>query len=309
MATSPNDATLPARFAVSGGMLVLLAACGFSAKAVLVKLAYAYSPRLDAITMMSLRMAMSLPFFVMVAWWSHRAGQAARPSLREMGLLAALGVVGFYLAGLLDFTGLRYISAGLERLILFLYPTIVVVLSTLFLRRPLTARGRAALGLSYCGIALVFGATATVGSPHLLLGAGLVFGAAVTFACYVLISGTLVPRMGSARFTAYVMTSACIATGVHFSLTHHAAVLASLPGRVYGIALIMALFSTVLPAFLMNAGLRRIGASSTSIISSIGPVVTLFLAYLLLGETLTPVQVGGTVLVMAGVWIAGTRGG
>ena len=307
MATPTIQTDLPSPSLLSGSLLVLLAAIGFSAKAVLVKLAYAYSPRLDAITIMSLRMLISLPFFAGVALWSHRRGDHVSLTRREAMTVMGLGVMGFYLAGFLDFSGLSYISAGLERLILFMYPTLVVLLSALLYNRPMTKRERIALLLSYIGIALVFGANVKTAAPNLFLGSALIFGAALAFALYILISGRLVHRLGTARFTAYVMTSACIATGVHFTATHSITAL-ELPPRVYAVALIMAVFSTVIPAFLLNAGMRRIGANSTSIISSIGPVITLYLAYVLLGETLTPLQLAGTALVIAGVLIASIRG-
>ena len=189
MATSTTETSLTSRPALSGGLLVLLAAVGFSAKAILVKLAYAYDPELDAITLMSLRMLMSLPFFLVVALWSHRVGGHARLTIQELGMVAGLGVLGFYLAGFLDFAGLSYISAGLERLILFLYPTLVVLFSALFFNRPMTVRERNALLLSYLGIALVFSSNAMVYTPRLVLGSVLVFGAALSFALYILISG------------------------------------------------------------------------------------------------------------------------
>lgn len=309
MATPTIETSLASRPAVSGGLLVLLAAVGFSAKAVLVKLAYAYSPQLDAITLMSLRMLLSLPFFLTVALWSHRNGERARLTSRDAVAVAGLGILGFYLAGFLDFAGLRYISAGLERLILFLYPTLVVIFSALFFGRAMTRRERIALLLSYLGIALVFGANAMSYSPQLLLGAALVCGAALSFALYILISGSFVGRIGATRFTAYVMSSACAATVIHFAVTHHGTAALELPLYVYGIAVLMAIFSTVIPAFLLNAGMQRIGANSTSIISSVGPVITLFFSYVLLGETLTPVQFAGTVLVIAGVVIVSIRDG
>jgi len=301
--TSSNDNVHASRTLASGGMLVLLAAVGFSAKAVLVKLAYASSPHLDAITLMGLRMLLSLPFFLAVALWSHRGGERSRLSRRELATAAGLGVLGFYVAGLLDFEGLSYIPAGLERLILFLYPTLVVIFSAVIAGRPMHTRERIALLLSYLGIVLMAGGDTAVFSKRLVLGASLVFGAALSFALYILISGRFIPRIGSTRFTAYVMSSACIATILHYIVSHHDSAVLALPLRVYGLAVLMALFSTVVPAFLLNAGMQRIGASSTSIISSIGPVMTLFFAYGLLDETLTPTQIAGTVLVIAGVVI------
>jgi drug/metabolite transporter (DMT)-like permease len=306
VATPTSVSTPRSRTVLSGGLLVLLAAVGFSAKAVLVKLAYAHSPKLDAITLMSLRMLLSLPFFLAVGLWTYRNGEHERLTIRESATVAGLGMLGFYLAGFLDFAGLSYISAGLERLILFLYPTLVVIFSALFLSRPITPRERSALLLSYIGVALVFGGNAVRYSPHLLLGAALVFGAALTFAIYILNSNRYMQRLGSTRFTAYVMSSACIATGMHFAATHTIANLV-LPLQVYGLALLMAILSTVLPAFLLNAGMHRIGASATSIISSIGPVITLFLAYLLLDENMNAVQFAGTALIMAGAVIVATQ--
>ena len=308
MVTSTTENFLPARPLVSGGLLVLIAAVGFSAKAVLVKLAYAYSPQLDAITLMTLRMLLSLPCFLIVALWARRNGAQRRLSFREAATVAGLGILGFYAAGYLDFAGLSYITAGLERLILFLYPTLVVLFSAVFYRRRLHPRERLALLLSYLGIALVFGSHAFVFTPQLVLGATLVFGAALSFALYILISGNVVGRIGSTRFTAYVMTSACIASIIHFLMTHHGMAALDIPWRVYGIVILMAVFSTVIPAFLFNAGMQRIGANPTSIISSIGPVMTLFFAYVLLGETLTPAQMLGTLLVIAGVMIVSIRG-
>ena len=187
--TSTTQTALASRPAVSGGLLVLLAAVGFSAKAVLVKLAYAYSPTLDAITLMSLRMLFSLPIFLLVALWSHRNGKQAHLTRRELMTVAGLGILGFYLAGFLDFAGLSYISAGLERLILFLYPTLVVLFSAVFFRKSMHTRERIALLLSYLGIALVFSSNAMVYTPRLVLGSVLVFGAALSFALYILISG------------------------------------------------------------------------------------------------------------------------
>jgi len=297
------------RPAYSGGLLVLLAAVGFSAKAVLVKLAYAYSTTLDPITLMSLRMLFSLPVFLFAALWSQLDGRQSRLSRREIMAVMGLGILGFYLAGFLDFAGLSYIPAGLERLILFLYPTLVVVFSALFTGRAMTRRERLALALSYLGIILVFASKAAGHSPRLWLGAALVFGAALSFAFYILISGHFVQRIGSRRLTAYVMSSACGATLIHFMAGHHLSTLLDLPFAVYGIALTMALFSTVIPAFLLNAGMQRIGANATAIISSIGPVITLFLAHVLLAETLTTMQLAGTALIISGVVFVSTRNG
>ena len=283
-----------------GSFMVLLAAAGFSAKAILVKLAYAYSAELDAITLMTLRMLFALPFFLVVALWLQRQTHIPAPTRRELGLIAVLGMLGFYLASLLDFSGLAYIPAGLERLILFLYPTLVVLFSALFYRRPVTIREKLALTMSYLGIVVVFLQPLAVVPARLWLGVALVFGSAVVFALYLILSGARVRRSGSIAYTTYAMTAASLAAGVHFGISHPVTAL-DLPLQVYGLALLMALFSTVLPAFLMHAGIHHVGAGPASIIGSTGPVATLFLAWWLLDEPLTLVQMAGAAMILTGV--------
>lgn len=295
------------RQVIIGCLFVLLGALGFSAKAVLIKLAYAYSHQLDAITLMVLRMAISLPFFLAVALWpvnnSTKAEDAQRLNRLDWLMIFGLGILGYYVASLLDFAGLQYISAGLERLILFLYPTFVVLFTAAIQRRAINRHQAVALGLSYAGMILVFvDNMAVMTSSGLLLGSSLILCSAIAFAFFLMGSGMMVKRIGSTRFTAYSMTVACLATGLHFVIQHGVELL-NLPESVYWLALIMAIFSTVLPAFLMNAGIRRIGAGSASIISSIGPIGTLALAFLLLGETLTIAQLAGTALVLVGVYV------
>jgi len=289
---------------LAGSLMVLLAAIGFSLKAVLVKLAYAYSAQLDAITLMSLRMLFSLPFFLAVVFWLQWRGAVSSPRRRELGVIAVLGTMGFYLASFLDFSGLAYLPAGLERLILFLYPTLVVLFSALFYRRPMTVLESSALILSYSGIAVVFFQALHSMPGQLWLGVALVFASAVVFALYMMLSGSQVRRSGSIAFTAYAMTAASLAAGLHFGVSHPLSVL-DLPVQVYGLALLMAVLSTVLPAFLMNAGIHRIGASSAAIIGSTGPIVTLLLAWSLLDEPMTGVQMTGTAMILAGVILAG----
>jgi drug/metabolite transporter (DMT)-like permease len=304
-----TKASVEQRNLVIGYGLVLLGALGFSAKAIIIKLAYNANAGVDAITLMALRMLFALPFFLLVALWHNKKSSALPLNKRQWGLVIVLGLMGYYIASYLDFIGLQYISAGLERVIIFLYPTFVVLFSALVYRRRITARVGIALGLSYIGTMLVFVEHLSVASSGLLLGSGLVLGSAIIFSWFVMGSGVMTQRIGSARFTAYTMTVACVATLVHFTFRHGAALtqLSSLPytewERIYSLALIMAVFSTVLPAFFMNAGIRRIGAGSASIISTTGPIVTLILAYMLLGEAITPVQLVGTFFVLAGVYV------
>jgi drug/metabolite transporter (DMT)-like permease len=294
---------------VIGYSLVLLGALGFSAKAILIKLAYAANVEIDAITLMALRMLFALPFFLLVAVWRNKQSPALPLDKKQWGLVIVLGLMGYYIASYLDFLGLQFISAGLERVIIFLYPTFVVLFSAIVYKRRITTRVSIALGLSYTGTMLVFIEHMAITSSGLLLGSGLVLSSAIIFSWFVMGSGVMTQRIGSARFTAYTMTVASVATLLHFAFLHRAALtqLPTLPydgwERVYSLAIIMAVFSTVLPAFFMNAGIRRIGAGSASIISTTGPIATLVLAYILLGEAITPIQLTGTFFVLAGVYV------
>lgn len=294
---------------VIGYGLVLLGALGFSAKAIIIKLVYAADVEVDAITLMALRMLFALPFFLLAGFWNNKNSPALPLEKKQWGIVIVLGLMGYYIASYLDFIGLKYISAGLERVILFLYPTFVVLFSALIYKRRITVRAGIALGLSYIGTMLVFLEHLSAASTGLLLGSSLVLGSAITFSWFVMGSGVMTQNIGSARFTAYTMTVACVATLVHFALQHGFALI-QLPslhyrewGRIYWLALIMAFFSTVLPAFFMNAGISRIGAGSASIISTTGPIATLVLANILLGEAITTIQLVGTLFVLAGVYV------
>ncbi len=297
MDTTTNNS----RQALIGSAFIMLGAIGFSAKSILIKIAYADSAQIDAITLMTLRMLMALPFFLAVALWSREPdGQERRTG--DWTALILLGIMGYYLASLLDFKGLEYISAGLERLILFLYPTIVVFLTAILYRRPISRPHRWALALSYAGILLVYGNHPHADSPDITLGATLVFGSAVVFAFFMTGSGHFIPRFGSKRFTAYSMSIACFATIAHFLATQPIDRLA-VSTKVFGLALTLALVSTVAPAFLMNAGIRRIGADHASVIGTIGPVATLAMAYVLLDETLDLPRIIGSIMVLGGVML------
>ncbi|NOV30152.1 MULTISPECIES: DMT family transporter [unclassified Methylomonas] len=297
MATTKSTAAFN-RNRLFGFALATLAAIGFSGKAILVKLAY-YQP-VDAVTLLALRMLFSAPFFLIVAW-RHAGQKDLRPlNRRDYLALLILGFLGYYLSSLFDFVGLQYISAGLERLILFLYPTLVVVLSALLLGKPFGRKEVVALVLSYAGIGVVFFDEINIQSEHLLLGAGFVFASTLTYSAYLIGTGETVVRIGASRFTAYAMLVACAATLLQFLLTHPPQALL-LPMRVYQLSLLMAIFSTVLPVFMLSAAIKMIGSSHTSLIGSLGPVATLFMASYVLGEELTPAQIGGAALVMVGV--------
>jgi drug/metabolite transporter (DMT)-like permease len=289
---------------VAGIALVLLAAIGFSAKAVLIKLAYMHA--VDAATLLALRMVFSAPFFLAMAAWSTRS--AAPMSRRDWQWIALLGFTGYYLASYLDFLGLLYVTASLERLILFLYPTMVLLLSAWLLKTPIRAHHVVALALSYGGITLVFWQSVTLtGAPRqVALGSSLILVSGLIYSFYLVGAGAIIARLGAVRFTAYAMLIACAACVAQFALTHRWDAL-RVPGPVYGLALVMAIFSTVLPAWFMSEGLRRVGANQAALIGSIGPVATIVLSYSILDEPISLIQLGGVALVLAGVTLASLR--
>ena len=290
----------------SGLVFVLLASLGYSTKAVIIKLGYSYGLQVTPIIYMTLRMALSLPFFVAMLIIEERNNKHPPLTRNDWLHLLGLGAISYYLTVYLDFVGLSYISASLERLILLLYPTIVVLLSALLYRRPISRKEGLALLISYLGIIVVFYEEFTLAGENLLLGAALIFGSAIAFATYLTGSGVMVQRLGAIRFTAYVLTIACITTLIHFAFVFDAQIF-ELPMEIYGLALLMAILATVTPTFLMSIGIHRIGAGPAAIVSSIGPVMTIVLAWWVLGETLTLVQIVGGVLVMVGAYVVSRR--
>lgn len=284
-----------------GMLFALLAAFGFSFKAILVKLAYAWQP-VDAITLLALRMLLALPFFVALAWQARGAGQRTHLVAGDWLRLTWLGLTGYYLASILDFWGLGYINAGLERLILFLYPTLVVVLGAWLRGRRVARREAWALALSYGGIALAFASDLHLATDRgaLLLGSALVFGSAVAYALYLLASGDTIARVGTRRAAAYAMLISTVFVLAQFSATQPLSALRQ-PWSIYGLALAMAVFSTVLPAVLLAEAIKRIGAGQVALLGSTGPIITIYLGVVVLGEPATVVQLVGAGLVLSGV--------
>jgi drug/metabolite transporter (DMT)-like permease len=289
-------ASTPKREVFLGIAFSLFAAIGFSVKSILVKLAYVY--HVDAVTLLTLRMAFAVPFFAAIALWARNRHKAAL-GRGEWLTLMALGL-GYYLFNYLDFLGLQMISAGLERLIQFLYPTITVLLAALLYRRALAPRVIAAMLLSYAGIAMVFMHDVQVGQGGIALGSSLVFASTLFYAIYLVGAGHSIARMGTMRFTAYAMIVASVISLSQFAATHALSVLIQ-PLPVYQLALLMAVFSTVLPVFLLTAGISRIGAGEASLIGSIGPVFTIYLAHVFLDEQVSLLQMAGSMLVLVGV--------
>ncbi|WP_038247712.1 DMT family transporter [Ghiorsea bivora] len=284
-----------------GFLLATGAALGFSIKAIFVKLAYAY--HVDAITMLMFRMMFALPFFIVIVWLEERKAKS-RIRRKDFINITLLGLVGYYCSSLLDFMGLMYITTGLERLILFLFPTMVVFISAVFLGKRIQKEAYIALALSYMGIIVAMANDVQISGEHVLLGSALVFVATITYSVFLVGSGKIIPKVGARKFTAYAMIVSCIAVIIQFGITHDTASF-NQPVEVYAYGFAMAVFSTVLPAFMLAAAMHRIGASKTSIISGLGPVATIVLAAIFLAEPLTLIQVVGAALVMAGVHILG----
>ena len=291
-------------FGAAGVAMAVAGVVCFSLRPILIKLAYGYV--VDPVTLLALRMVFSLPFFILAAAWAGR-DRARAPVTRSDGwAIVFLGFIGYYFASFVDFLGLQYISAGLGRLILFLYPTLVVALSFAFLRKRPSARELGALAISYAGLALVLSNAADGESSNLALGAGLVFASAAGYAIYLVAGSGVIQRVGSVRFTAYATSVASFFCIAQFFLLRPLTALA-LPFEVYGLALAMAVFSTVLPVFLTAEALRRIGANHVAMLGALGPVSTIFFGWLGLDETLAPVQWAGAVLVLSGVMLVTLR--
>lgn len=296
--TTPPHSDHPRRAWLFGIGLALIGAILFSTKAIVVKLLYRY--QLDAVTVLGLRMMFSLPFFSAMALWQMKRGPGL--SVADRWRVAGLGLIGYYFSSLLDFLGLQYITAGLERLILFLTPSFVLLISSKILHKHITLRDWSALLLSYCGIVLVFFHDVKLGGSNVALGALLVLGAAMSYAVYLIGSGELVSRVGSLRLVAYATCVSCAACIVQFFVLRPASILIQ-PWPVYGLSLFNAVFSTFFPVVLTMVAVKRIGAASTSQAGMIGPVSTLFLGAWFLGEPVTAWQLAGTVLVLSGIYM------
>jgi drug/metabolite transporter (DMT)-like permease len=291
-----------------GGLLMAaVAAVLFSAKAILAKLMYQLGT--DATTVIGLRLAMAGPVFVFIALTQMRLVHRApdkRLSVRERWLVLLLGFVGYYLSSLLDFAGLQYIPAALERLILFLTPTLVALLSWLSLRKRMSLRQMQALGFSYLGLVLVLwdqlrGADGR--SAHaLMIGGALCFAAACSYAVYLVLSGELVKKIGSLRLVAYAMSVSTALTLLHCALFAKQT-LAGWPQQVYFYSALNALLCTIVPVYLTMFSVGNIGAARTSQLSMLGPISLIFLGAWILHEPIGALQLAGTVIVLSGIWV------
>lgn len=290
---------------LSGWMLAALAAVLFSGKAILAKFIYRHG--VDALDLICLRMLFALPWFLLLAWWSGRGRSALQGS--DLGRLLVLGFLGYYLSSLLDFMGLQHISVGLERLILFLGPALVLLLGHLFFGRPARRAQWLAMAVAYVGVALVFVHDLDHQPGRVWLGALLVLGAALSYSIYLLQAGDLVRRLGSLRLVAWAMlvsTGFCL---LHYLLLHSPQHLAELPLPVYGWSMLNATLCTVIPVVCTMRAVALIGPAPVAQAGMLGPLSLLPLGYLLLAEPITHIQLAGTVLVLLGMGLLARQSG
>ncbi|WP_101760135.1 DMT family transporter [Oceanicoccus sp. KOV_DT_Chl] len=303
----------PGQLLLGFGM-VLIATALFSSKAIFIKLAYRQGAEPEMV--MALRMLFSLPFYLFIAVYASRRFHQTIPA-PTLALTFALGICGYYLASAFDIYGLQYISASLERLVLYIYPTVVAIMAVVFLGERIRLAQGVCIAVIYAGLVFVFFNDLTlhdqtsvmaspIGSiPALYFGGGLVFISAICFAIYIIGSDFVMRSLPSQLYTAYAMLAACTAIAVHFISLQTPAALLTQTLQVYVLTLIIAIFCTVLPSFMLSAGIQRVGATTAGTIGSLGPIATLALAVMLLDEVLTITQLLGFVVVMIGVTAMG----
>ncbi|MDH0892891.1 MULTISPECIES: DMT family transporter [unclassified Pseudomonas] len=289
------------RCLADGRLFAVLSATGFSLKAIFVKLAYAAGP-VDALTLLALRMGLALPLFAWLLWLS-RGERGEAVGAADVARILLLGLLGYYLSSLFDFYGLEHISAGLERLILFTYPTLVLLLQALVLRERPSLRTLLAMGVCYAGLGIAFVhdvGVAEAGSD-VMVGAAWVFASAVTYALYYFGAGVMLRRLGSMRLAGLAGGASSLMVLVHYGVAGDTAQLASLPLSVWGFAAAMALCSTVLPIYWMALAIQRMGPTQTAAVGNLGPVLTLLASWAVLSESVSLYQLAGLGLVLLGV--------
>jgi drug/metabolite transporter (DMT)-like permease len=302
MRTIPETTSGPSS-AWPGLMLALVGAIGFSGKAIIVKLAYRYG--VDAVTLIMYRMLFAMPLFVGMAWWAGR-GKPALSGKDWLGVIG-LGFTGYYLASFLDFLGLAYISASLERLILYLNPTFVMAMGWLMYQRKVRPLQMLGMAISYGGVLLVFGMELTAQGADAALGALLVFGSALSYAMYLVYSGELVRRLGALRLVGLASSFACVLCIGQFLLLRPLSAAAVAP-EVIWLSVLNASACTVMPVLMVMMAIERLGASLASQAGMVGPMATIAMGALLLGEPFTVWVALGTALVIAGIYVFARAG-
>jgi drug/metabolite transporter (DMT)-like permease len=294
---------------ITGFFICLFGAICFSTKAIIVKLAYRDTD-VDAVTLLALRMIFALPFFVISAFVSSKKTDNVKFTGLQWVKIAGIGLLGYYVSSLLDFLGLQYVTAGIERLILFVYPTLVLLISAAVFKDKISGKQWLAVAITYVGLLLAFFGEVDLSveqNKNFFLGAILIFSCAVTYALYIVGSGRLIPVVGSAKFNSYAMSFACLGVLVHFFFTREQS-LFNFPQEVYIYSIAMAILSTVIPSYLVSEGIKRIGSDNAAIVGSVGPVSTIIQAYFFLQEPIFVMQIIGTALILFGVLLIGKKG-
>ncbi|WP_018616297.1 DMT family transporter [Segetibacter koreensis] len=295
------------KITLAGFLITFIGAVLFSTKAIIVKKAFG-NTHTDALTLLTLRMVFSLPFYISSAIVVSNKKENIRINKKQWLYVIVLGLFGYYVSSLLDFVGLQYISAGLERLILFLYPTFAVLINVYFFKQKLSSSQKVALLLTYLGIAIAYYGEIRMdtGNPNFYFGSLMVFICAVTYSIYIAGSGRIIPVVGANKFTGFAMLAATAGIFIHFLFKGNIQTLYSNAG-LWAYGLLLAILSTVIPSFMISNGLKRIGANNVAIISGIGPVSTIVQAHYILGEKIFAEQIAGTLMVIAGVLLTGWK--
>lgn len=288
-----------------GIIFVAIGAICFSAKAIFIKLAYAEYD-VDDITLLTLRFGYALPFFILIAIWRYKQGSLQTVNKRDWGYIAILSMLGYYWASWFDFKGLQYISAGLERIILFIYPTLVVLFSRLFLKTRISKSALIALGITYFGVMIIAAEPRIFESENFVRGGAFILISAVTYSLYLVFGGELIKKYGSINFNSISMILSSAYVLLHFNMFSEIE-LKNVESGVHFYGILLAIVSTVIPTFMVMEGIKLLGANRGSIVASIGPVSTIILAYIFLGEVLSFQEIIGSALVLIGVLMIGRK--
>ncbi|MEL0456988.1 DMT family transporter [Flavobacteriaceae bacterium SZ-1-7] len=289
---------------IYGILLGIIGIVMFSSKAVMVKLAYQY--QVDALSVLLLRMLFSFPFYLVVAVIYSRKENKVKITSKDYTWVAFFGFLGYYLSSYFDFVGLVYIKASLERIILFLYPTIILIFNRLFLNKPITKTQIIAIILSYVGIVIAFWGEVAISGNDTFIGGFLILLCAITYASYLVGSGWLIPKLGVVKFTSYAMLVSCICVFVHYGLVSKIDIL-NYPWEVYLLGFLIAIFATVIPSYLVSEAINRINSSNFAVIAGFGPISTIVLAAIFLNEHLTMMQLFGALVVIIGILLVSTK--
>ncbi|MBP0903633.1 DMT family transporter [Mariniflexile gromovii] len=289
---------------ISGILIGILGIVLFSSKAVMVKLAYQY--QVDALSLLLLRMLFSFPFYLVTAIIYSRKDNQNVIVKTDYYWVVFFGLVGYYLSSYFDFVGLQYIKASLERIILFLYPTIIIIFNKLFLKKPINSTQALAIFLTYVGIVITFWGEVAISGTDTYLGGFFILLCAITYAAYLVGSGWLIPKFGVVKFTAYAMLVSCVCVFIHFGVFSKVDIF-GLPWEVYLLGFLIAIFATVIPSFLVSESIHRINSSNFAVIAGFGPISTIILAGIFLNEVLTLLQLFGALVVIFGILLVSLK--